>query len=524
MEKKPETTLPDYIRALLEPGAYAGRPEKIELLQTHISYILLTPEFAYKIKKPVDFAFLDFTTLEKRKRFCTEEVRLNRRLAPEVYMGVVGIAESHGRVLMEGEGEPVEYAVKMRRLPGETILEEMLKRDKVTADIIEKVALRIASFHRDAERSDYVSGFGSPEVIRKNTDENFSQTKGFIGSTITPGVYEGIRSYTEGFLEANEALFKRRAKEGFIRDCHGDIHCEHISVSDSINIFDCIEFNERFRFSDVVADISFLSMDLDFHNRADLAGTLDRSYFSASGDAEGPRLLDFYKCYRAYVRGKVEGFKFREREVSAGEKTEAFINSLLHFHLAGQYSSGGIKPRLIIMRGLSGTGKSALAGALSKHTWAVVLSSDLVRKELAGIPPTEHRFEPFGKGIYSKEFTERTYNELIRRGVEYLEAGRTCILDATFSKERFVREAVKKARSAGVGEGNIHMIECTAPEGLVKKRFRERLAEGTPSDMKWGIYQRQKESFEKTAMRGMAIDESRSLKENVLGVIKKIFT
>lgn len=520
--------IPYYIKALLDPRSYPGEhPRKVEFRQTHISYLFLTPRHVYKIKKPVNFGFLDFTTLEKRRKFSELEVRLNRRLARDVYLGVVDVTGHGGAVSFGGKGRVIDCAVKMKRLKDDTILEELVRKGFATADMIEKTALHIARFHRGAATNTYISGFGEPGMIARNTDENFSQTRDFIGRIIPRPLFERIRKYTNGFLRKNSSLFIRRVDGGFIKDCHGDIHLEHISIGDVVRIFDCIEFNERFRFSDTVSDTAFLSMDLDFHNRHDLSKTLDKAYFRATGDRDGKALMDFYRCYRAYVRGKVEGFKFLEPEVTGEEGLDAYINARRHFHLSGMYASGGFRPMLIIMRGLSGSGKSTVAEGLSKRLFFPVVSSDEVRKGITGVPPGEHVFEEFGKGIYSGKTTERTYREVINRGVKTLKAGRSVILDATFSGKRHLKEALDKARGAGVQKGSVHIIECRAKDSTVKERLQRRLDERflreVVSDMRWEIYMEQKRSYEPVKGISLVLHAEDSAEDNIKGAVNAVF-
>lgn len=513
--------MPGYIKALLDKSAYPSDPGVIELRQSHVSYLLFTPEFVYKIKKPVNFGFLDFTTLDKRRFYCEEEVRLNRRLAPNAYIGVVGITEKEGRYAMGGQGEPVEYAVKMRRLPEERSLKVMLEAGIVTEELIRRVSLVLASFHKNAATDEHISGFGSLEVIGGNTGENFSQTEPFIGKTISQGLFLKIKEYTESFLKSNSGLFEKRVAEGFVRDCHGDIHSEHVFTSDGIEIIDCIEFNERFRFSDIVADEAFLSMDLDYHNRKDLSEALDLAYFAESGDREGARLLNFYKCYRAFVRGKVEGFKAFEEEVEEAGRGDALLSALYHFYLSGLYASGRVQPMLLIVCGLPGTGKSTLAKAVAERTGFVHLASDVVRKELAGLKPGDARPESYGEGIYSEHFTERTYAELARRAEELLKRGRSVILDATFSKRRYLKKVLDAADRAG---SNARIIECSASNATVRARLEERRwAEGSVSDADWRIYLGKKASFEEIQGPHLAAAAEDTLSKNLLKVFRAVF-
>ncbi|MBI1912367.1 MAG: AAA family ATPase [Deltaproteobacteria bacterium] len=517
--------LPPLIQALLDPLSYPERPAEVNLRQTHISYLFFTPDFVYKVKKSVNFGFLDFTSLYKRLFYCNEELRLNRRLAPGVYIGVAGITYENGQAKVGGEGEPVEYAVKMKRLPEASILEKMLEEDKVTEKEVIRIAEKIAEFHKDAQTNERISSFGLPQIIRNNTEENFIQTIDAIDMTISKHTFDRIKEYTHEFISKNERLFLKRAKDGFIKDCHGDIHCEHISIADGINLIDCIEFNERFRFSDTVADIAFFSMDLDYHNRADLSRLFDSRYFSLSKDTEGVALLDFYKCYRAYVRGKVAGFKSFEPEVTDKEKGAALLDAKFHFHLSKLYATGGFRPALIIIMGLSGTGKTTIAEELSRDFSLIRLSSDSIRKELAGIPIEEKRIEEFKKGIYSEEFTNRTYRALIERGITYLKNGRSVILDATFSKQKHIEEL--KTALRGI-TADFHIIRCAAGDDAVKERilgrcFEKNKAGTAVSDADWQIYLKQKASFEPVTEPHLTVNSELPVNESVAAIIGKIF-
>lgn len=519
-------TLPRHIKAMLDGFAYPEKPASVELRQTHISYLFFTPEFVYKVKKPVAFAFLDFSTLPKRLFYCQEEVRLNSRLAPDMYMGVVPVTDENGKVKVNGKGAAIDYAVKMKRLKQETILEEMIKTGNAKEDVIKKIAAKIAGFHLRAERNSRVAQFASPIAIRKNVEDNFAQTEPHIGLTISKKRHDFIRQKTLDFLDANGQLFLQRMKDGFIKDCHGDIHCENVSVEENtVRIFDCIEFSERFRLSDTVADIAFLAMDIDFHNQRGLSELFSEEYFNSSNDPGAKPLLDFYKCNRAFIRGKVDGLKFLEPEVSTAEKSDAFLSAIRHFHLAFQYAANGLKPMLIIVCGLSATGKTSLAQRISEVFYAPRLSSDYVRKTLAGIAPDELSPARFRQGVYSEDFTEKTYAALIESGAKLLKKGRTCVLDATFSKERYRRLAKETAAVCGA---DFHIIELIADDETIKERLQKRREEphspgAVVSDMiTWDVLIEQKRNFEPLKVPRIVLDAKNPLEVNVKTAVERM--
>ena len=328
--------LPELIQALLDPKAYPDRTPQVELIQTQISYILLAGEYVYKIKKPVDMGFLDYTTLEKRLFFCKKEVELNQRLCKHTYLGVVPITKENGYIL-GGKGEAVEYAVKMRRLPQDTMMDVLLKQNKVTPAMVEKVAKILVDFHKKAATSEEIARLGGIDAVIKNTSENFAQTEKYFGVIIEPETYERIKTYTEGFIKDNHTLFLKRMAEGRVRDGHGDLHTAHICFYKGICIYDCIEFIDRLRYTDVAADIAFLAMDLDHFDRQDLSSIFINSYVSQSKDKELLMLLNFYKCYRAYVRGKIGCLHYDDKYVSSAEKEKIAANARSYFELAASY-------------------------------------------------------------------------------------------------------------------------------------------------------------------------------------------
>ena len=329
--------LPKLVKALLNPKAYPDRPQGIELVQTQMSFVFLTDNYVYKVKKPVNLGYLDYTTLDKRHFYCQREVELNQRLCPDVYLGVVPITRDKGDILVDGQREIIEYAVKMRRLPQQAMMNVLLANSQVSPQMVTNVAYKLADFHRRAETNANISTFGNLDAITKNTDENFAQTEKYIGSTISQEKYQRIKDYTDSFTKENTPLFQKRLVDGRIRDCHGDLHAAHICFTNDICIYDCIEFNDRFRYCDVASEVAFLAMDLDHYGWTDLSLHFVSAYINRSQDKELSELLNFYKCYRAYVRGKVESFKLDDPHISDEEKARVLAVARRYFDLAESY-------------------------------------------------------------------------------------------------------------------------------------------------------------------------------------------
>ena len=331
------TTQEQVVDALMKPDAYEEPPGHVELVQTHISFVFLTENFVYKVKKPVNFGFLDFTTLEKRQFFCEKELQLNRRLCGEMYVEVTPINKAK-TIKIKGEGKTIEYALKMKRMPQEKIMTKLLEENKVDEKLVDHLAKIIVEFHSKAETSSTISEVGSLDTVKSNWKENFDQTQAYINETVSNQNFNLIKRKIELFMNKKKALFEKRTAEGKVRDCHGDIHSGNIFVTDRIYIFDAIEFNERFRYSDVAADMAFLAMDLDFRGKSTLSDFFVKKYVEYSGDEELLELLAFYKCYRAYVRGKVLGFKLKDDGICEKEKMEAKKEAKAYFKLSLTYA------------------------------------------------------------------------------------------------------------------------------------------------------------------------------------------
>lgn len=481
--------LPRLIEALADPAAYPHPVDRVEVRQTHISAVFLAGPVVYKVKKPVAPGFLDFTTLDKRLHACREEVRLNRRLAPDVYLGVVPVVRTPAGVRLEAEGEAVEWAVKMRRLPDDATLLESLRRGDVDARLIETVARRIAAFHRTAETDERIAAFGRSDAVGRNVLDVYDQAAPRLAGW---SVFARARGLAADALARLRPVLDARAARGMTRDCHGDLHLDHVYYFPGqpppadLVVIDCIEFNERFRFIDPVADMAFAAMDLAFAGRRDLARAFADAYFAAAGDAEGRALLPLYTAYRTAVRGLVDIMLTGEAEVPEADRTAAVARSRAHWLLAlGELEAPGRRPCLVLVGGLPGSGKSTLARGLGAAAGLDVIRSDVVRKELAGLPADEPSPSQLREALYSAEMTDRTYGECLRRAERMLGEGTRVLVDATFREERTRRAFVDAAVRCGV---KVAVLVCEAEPGTVRDRLAAR--RGDASDADWDVSRR----------------------------------
>ncbi len=327
----------------MDPAAYPEPTAAVHLIQTYISWVFITDRFAYKVKKPVDFGYLDFTTLRRRHHYLHEELILNRRLCPDIYLEVLPVVVHQGRARLGGVGHPVEYALKMVRLPQERMMDEVADRGELRQEHLEAIIGELVPFYARAATGPRINKFGEPAVIAYNHEENFSATENLVGSLLSRSRFEHIRGFARSFLADHRALFLKRVREGRIRDCHGDLHMKNICLADRVYIYDCIEFNPRFRYGDVAADVDFLAMDLDFHGFRDLSRYFVERLAQAASDPELLVMLDFYKCYRAYVRGKIAAFSARDPELAAEARTQAEATARAYFRLSGEYAEAGAR-------------------------------------------------------------------------------------------------------------------------------------------------------------------------------------
>ena len=486
------------IKSLLEAKAYPEPTAKVRLIETHVSFIFLTDHFVYKVKKPVNFGFLDFTTLDRRRFYCEEEVRLNRRLCPDIYLGVVELRQSARGASFAGAGKVIEYAVKMKRLPEERMLATLLERGEAGVEEMTRIARVIAAFHGKAARGPQIDACGSTGIIRGNWEENFRQTAPFAGVTIAPEELAVIRHWVERFLIGNEELFRARVAAGFIRECDGDLHSGNICLTNGICIFDCIEFNERFRYIDTAADLAFLLMDLEYAERPDLSAALLEAYLDETSDTGLLALVDFYKVYRAFVRGKVKSFRVSEPGLPPEQLAEAKKEATRYFRLARGYTlRERLAPSLIITCGLMGSGKSVLARQLGFELGLVLQRSDLVRKLLSGRPAAGTGAAPYRAGIYTKELDQATYRALLEEAKLSLGKGKSIIVDATFrrlqDRENFRALATKLGAP-------FFVIETRCPEQLIRERLEaRRLDPDEVSDGRWEHFRQHQAEFEPPA-------------------------
>lgn len=473
------------------PAFYPHHPAAVDLIQTHISYVFLADDQVYKLKKPVHFAFLDFSTLERRRHFCHEEVRLNRRLAGETYRAVLAVRRDGESFALAAESadDAVDYVVHMHRLPAERMLVRLLADGTADDVLVDCIAERLAAFHAAADAGPDIARGGDPAVIEALLDNDFREVDAFHGDTISADDDAAIRRFCRDFLSRHAARLRRRQAEGRIRDGHGDLHAEHVCCTDPLVIFDCIEFNPSFRHRDVAAEIAFLAMDLVFRGHPRLAERLVSRYAELAQDAELPWLVPFYACQRAYIRGKVDSLKSAEPEVGAAARREAHASAVAHFALAGRYT-WAYSPCLVVVVGLSGSGKSTVAAAIAERTGFAHVNSDTTRKRLAGVAPTDRP----GPELYTPERSAATYAAMYDAARAALADGRGAILDGTFQRRVDRDRARDVASHAGAP---ILFVECVADEDIIRRRLEKRARRNTDaSDADWAVYQQQRQRYQ----------------------------
>jgi aminoglycoside phosphotransferase family enzyme/predicted kinase len=477
----------ELINALSDPSAYPDPVAAVEVRQTQISVVFLVDSFAYKIKRPVSTGFVDYSTLERRHYFCGEEVRLNRRLAPDVYLEVVPVTHENGAIRMGGTGRAVEWAVKMKRLPDDNTLGSRLGHGGLGAEPLRELAGRLTEFHAGADSGPEISAGASFNSVARNVRENFDQAAPQVGLTLSRRVRDRLVFLTETTLARLRPLIDDRTARGVPRDTHGDLRLEHIywfpdqDPPGNWVIVDCIEFDTRYRHADPIADIAFLAMELSVRGHGALAKAFSDAYLAAAKEDEGRALLPFYLSYRSMVRGKVRGMQAMDPERSESSRHEALKLARAHWLFAlAELERPDCRPGLVLVSGLPGTGKSTLAADLAEHAGFTVIRSDQVRKELAGRAGHDRLPAAFGENLYKKDWNERTYAECVRRAENLLFEGKRVLIDATFREQSQRRLFLDAARRWAIAPCLMH---CQADPDVVRERLAARQGDVSDADV-----------------------------------------
>jgi len=461
--------------ALADPSVYPHSPEIVEIEQTHISVVAVVPPRVYKFKKPVDLGFLDFSTLERRRHYCHEEVRLNARLCAEIYEGVVPLVRTEDGLRVDppdGRGEVVDYAVKMTYVDPAKTLEGRIEQGKATTVHIDRIARRLCTFYRETEATPETAEAGWIEKLRVNVDENFEQTEAYVGSVFSRPAFEALRFFFNREFDRRAALFHRRRAGGYVIEGHGDLRLDHAHLTEErVCILDCIEFNERFRRLDVANDVAFLAMDLDVAGRSDLAGRFVDQMADGLDDPDLRALMPFYKAYRSHVRAKVEAIRAAEGEVAAADREDSRRLARRHAQWALRYAVSGGRPLVVVVMGRPATGKSTQAAAVAEALGWAHVASDRTRKRLAGVPRDERADAATRKQLYTDAMTKKTYAALRDRAVERGREGEGTVLDATYSDPAERDRLRTVLRAAGVPHV---FVELTAPDEQLRKRLAAR--------------------------------------------------
>jgi uncharacterized protein len=487
--------LPPLIQALTDPACYDHPVEAVRLIETHISYVLLTGTYAYKIKKPLDLGFLDFSTLEKRQQACLDEVRLNRRLAPEIYLGVVALTGSPTSPRIDGAGEVIEYAVKMRQFPPDATLDLLDAQGLLEARHMEAIAATLGQFHLDGcQRAEANSPWGGPEAVWRPVEQNFLQIAPRLDDPADSRRLDALRRWSETEHARLAPRMAQRKRDGFVRECHGDLHLGNLAwVDDGLLVFDCIEFNPELRWIDIVSEVAFCFMDLIHRRHRDWAWLLLNRWLEKTGDHGGLALLRYYAVYRALVRAKVA---FIRASQGGDTRDDAALEGQAYLQLAEELTRLPAL-HLDITHGLSGSGKTTVTHTLMQRGAAIRLRSDVERKRLAGLDALARSGSGVGQQLYAADATRRTYAHLARLAGEIVDAGWPVIVDATFTA-RWQRDLLREqARSRSVA---FHILDFEVPVATLRERIIQRARDGgDASEADLGVLQHQLDTEEPLA-------------------------
>ena len=466
------TSTVSLIEALQSPAIWPDRPEQVRCVETHISWVLLTRDFAWKIKKPVTFNFLDFSTLEQRKHFCEEELRLNRRTAPDLYLGVVPICGDPSAPVIEGAGEPFEYAVRMRRFDDSRLLSNLVAEGQLRESLVDALAERIARFHASIPVATSDSPFGRAADIRRDAIDNFATIEQLaVDDAEHAAEIRHLREWTTTEADRLADVFEQRREDGFVRECHGDLHLGNIvELDDGPRLFDCVEFNAGFRWSDVISEIAFLVMDLEEHGEEQLARRLLNRYLERTGDYAGLNVLRFYLVYRAMVRAKID--MIRLSDDSQPETLRRSLQREFGTYLSvADHDAERSPPALIITHGVSGSGKSVFAEQIVENSAAIRIRSDIERKRLFGLDETDRVSGETATELYSPAAHTQTYDRLAELAETVISAGFPAVVDATFlepAQRSQFRELADRIQIPFL------IVACSAPEDVLVERVTQR--------------------------------------------------
>ncbi|SOB76790.1 hypothetical protein SAMN04488490_2512 [Marinobacter sp. LV10R510-11A] len=486
-----ETSPGNLLLAMQNPALYNHPVDGFQIIETHISQVVLTGQYAYKIKKPMDFGFLDFSTLARRKHFCEEELRLNRRLAEPLYLEVLPITGTPEQPVIGGEGEPFEYVLKMRQFRQNALFDQQQEAGSLKPELLSSLAQQVAGFHDSLEPIPDDKPLGTPEAVYAAMQENFDQLRPMIDDRALLSQLDNLEAWTQTTFDRHRDLIAQRKRDGFVRECHGDLHLANITVYDGkVTVFDCIEFSEPFRCIDVINDLAFLLMDLESRGEAALANLVLNTYLEYRDDFDALPLLPLYKAYRALVRGKIALFTLANPALGEEEKEALMQRYRDYAQLAEDYST--IPNRYLLATvGLSASGKTCISASMAGELGLIRLRSDIERKRLHGLAPLEDSQSPAGGNLYSTEANEKTYQRLAKLACDLLAAGLPVIADAACLKEKERALFAAVAESQGVPFALVH---CEAPEKLRKEWVRKR--KGDASEATEELLDAQKDWFE----------------------------
>lgn len=466
--------LPQLIRSLHAPACYDHAADPVRVIETHISWVLLTGEFAYKIKKPLDLGFLDFSSLSKRLHACCDEVQLNRRLAPAIYLDVVPITGTPADPHVNGSGETFEYAVKMRQFPPDATLDRLDAQGEMTTQHVESIAATLARFHLEGcARAAADSPWGSPEKIRQPVAQNFAQIAPRLDDPADRQSLGALQRWSEAEHARLAPLMAARKRDGFVRECHGDLHLGNLAwVDDQLLVFDCIEFNPELRWIDIQSEVAFCYMDLLQRGHADWAWLFLNAWQEQTGDYAGVALLRYYAVYRALVRAKVAAIRTGQ---TAGPERDAALAEVRTLLGLATTLTRPLPVQLDITHGLSGSGKTTVTQKLMQTPGAIRLRSDVERKRLAGLDALAKSGSGVGQNLYAANATRRTYDLLARLAGEILDAGWPVIVDATFTT-RWQRDLLREA--ARTRKVDFRILDFPVPVATLRERIVQRSREG----------------------------------------------